>query len=161
MLGRGVRRSIVNSREAPTAAPKRRLATSVAQFGQFAVAMITLAFEILCVAAVLGAALALVYLRGPVARAPHWAVPVLHGGFGATGLALLVAALVRGLPRTAMGTAGFGRTAAGLLSLALTLGLAIVGAAWRRRRPNGALLGAHIGFAVAGLVVLSALLALG
>ena len=121
----------------------------------------TLALATLCVAALSGAGLALVYLRGPAARPPHWAIAAMHGGLGATGLALLLAARDRDVPRAAMGTAGFGRTAAGLLALALALGLLILGAAWRRRRPSGVLVGAHVGFAVAGLVVLRALIALG
>jgi hypothetical protein len=60
-----------------------------------------------------------------------------------------------------MGTAGFGDVSAALLVFALLLGLVIGRAAWRGRRPAGALIGAHAGAAVAGLVVLLALIALG
>ncbi|MGH7030948.1 MAG: hypothetical protein ACREEZ_11025, partial [Stellaceae bacterium] len=101
--------------------------------------MIELAFGILCVAGLIGLALALLYLRGPGAPPPHSAIPAVHGGIGATSLAVLLVALARGGPRRSMGTAGFGRTAAGLLVLALALGLAIAMVSRRRRRPAGAL----------------------
>jgi hypothetical protein len=123
--------------------------------------MTTLAFATLCAAALLGSGLALFYLRSSAARPPHWAVAVLHGGLGAASLALLLVARSHGVPHAAMGTAGFGRAAAGLLAVALALGLLILGASWRRRRPSGALVGAHVSFAVAGLVVLWALIRLG
>ena len=84
---------------------------------------IELALAILCVAALIGAALALGYMRRPAARTARPALPACHGAVGAAGLAVLLAALGRGLPRRAMGTAGFGRTSAALLALALVLGL--------------------------------------
>ncbi len=59
------------------------------------------------------------------------------------------------------GPAGFGRISAALLALALVLGLGIAWASWRGQRPAGALVGAHAAVAIAGLVVLWALLALG
>ncbi len=120
-----------------------------------------LAFGLLCGAGLIGLALALLYLRGPGAPPPHPAIAALHGGIGAASLAVLLLALDRGQRHRAMGTAGFGRTAAALLALALVLGLSIAVAAWRRRRPAGALVGAHAGLAIAGLVMLWALLALG
>ncbi|HEY3911497.1 MAG TPA: hypothetical protein VGM07_16655 [Stellaceae bacterium] len=123
--------------------------------------MIELAFGILCAAGLVGLVLALIYLRGPGVAPPHPAIPAVHGGIGAVSLAVLLTALDRGRRHHAMGTAGFGRTAAGLLALALVLGLAIAVAAWRRRRPAGALVGAHAGLAIAGLVLLWALIALG
>ena len=120
-----------------------------------------LALAILCVAALIGAALALGYMRRPAARTTHPALPACHGAVGAAGLTVLLAALSRGLPRSAMGTAGFGRISAVLLALALVLGLGIARASWRGQRPAGALVGARAAVAIAGLVVLWALLALG
>lgn len=122
---------------------------------------IELALAILCVAALIGAALALGYMRRPAARTAHPALPACHGVVGAAGLAVLLAALGRGLPRRAMGTGGFGRISAALLALALVFGLGIAWASWRGQRPAGALVGAHAAVAIAGLVVLWALLALG
>ena len=122
---------------------------------------IELALAILCIAALIGAALAVGYLRRPAARPARRALPACHGAVGAAGLAVLLAALGRGLPRSAMGTAGFGRTSAALVAFALVLGLAIASASWRGRRPAGALVGVHAAAAIAGLVVLWALLELG
>ncbi|MGC2524752.1 MAG: hypothetical protein WA417_19290, partial [Stellaceae bacterium] len=68
---------------------------------------------------------------------------------------------LRGGGRPHMGTAGFRTTSAALLAAALLLGLVMARAAWRRRRPAGMLVGAHAGFAIAGLVLLLALLVLG
>ncbi len=122
---------------------------------------IELALAILCIAALIGAALAVGYLRRPAARTPPRSLPAGHGAIGAAGLAMLLAGLGRGVPRSTMGTAGFGRTSAALFALALVLGLGIAWASWRGRRPAGALVGAHAAIAIAGLVVLWALLALG
>lgn len=123
--------------------------------------MIELALGISCAAGLIGLALALLYLRGPGTRALHPAIPALHGAVGAASLAVLLLALGGGRPPGRMGTAGFGRTAAALLAAALALGLSMAVAAWRGRRPSGALVGAHAGLAIAGLVVLWALIALG
>jgi hypothetical protein len=123
--------------------------------------MIELAFGVLCAAALIGLGLALVYLQGRAAKPPHPAVAALHGVVGATSLVILLAALSRPQPHDVMGAAGFGGVSAALLVLALVLGLAIGTAAWRGRRPSGALVGAHAGFAVAALVMMLALIALG
>ena len=123
--------------------------------------MIELAFGILCAAALLGLGLAFLYLRGPPARRPHPAVPALHGAVGVASLLVLVAARDHMRTNNAMGTAGFRSWGIGLLALALLLGLAIAWASWRGRRPAGALVGAHAGFAIAGLVMLLALIVLG
>jgi hypothetical protein len=122
--------------------------------------MLMLAFTLLCGAALLGAALAIRYLAPASARPLPAALPLVHGVIGAAGLAFLFLALHRGLPESHFGTAGFGPTAAALLGLALAIGVATIPAAWRQRRPAGALVGAHAGFAIAGLVVLLTLLAL-
>jgi hypothetical protein len=122
--------------------------------------MLTLAFALLCGAALLGAALAIRYVAGTAALPLPAALPPLHGVLGTAGLAALILALRRGMPWSSLGTAGFGPSAAALLGLALTLGLVTIAAAWRRRRPPGVLVGAHAGLAIAGLVMLLTLLAL-
>jgi hypothetical protein len=126
--------------------------------------MTELAFAILCAAALIGLGLAVRYMRGATARPARptiASIPAVHGAVGAAGLAVLLATLGRPRPPTAMGTAGFGATSAALLGLALLLGLFIAATIWRGRRPAGALIGAHAGFAIAGLVVLLALIVLG
>jgi hypothetical protein len=123
--------------------------------------MADLAFAVLCAAALIGVGLAVRYLRGSTARPARPTIPAVHGAVGAAGLAVLLAAHGRQRPPSAMGTAGFGATSAALLGLALLLGLVIAAALWRGRRPAGALVGAHAGFAIAGLVVLLALIVLG
>jgi len=122
--------------------------------------MLALAFGLLCATAVIGAALVIVYLKGPSARSAPLAVPISHAAIGTAGLALLILTLRRGLRHTGMGTAGFGPIASGLLALALVFGLLLAHAAWRRRRPAAVLVGTHASLAVAGLALLLALLAL-
>gem|GEM_PF-1541428 len=121
--------------------------------------MLEFAFAILCAAVLIGAGLAVAFLRGPQAKPPHRAIPPVHGALGGAGLGALLVALRHGLPRTGMGTAGFGVIAAGLLGLAFALGLAL-GVARRYRRLPGALVGAHASLAIAGFVVLLTLIAL-
>ena len=117
--------------------------------------MLRFAFGLLCAAAVIGGGLAVVYLnRRP--RPPL--IAALHGWLGAASLGLLLAVLRRGLPSGGMGTSGFGQTAAVLLGLTLALGL---GFSLARRRPAGALVGAHAGLAIAALVLVLTLVALG
>lgn len=122
--------------------------------------MLTLAFALLCGAALFGAVLAIGYLAAASARPLPTALPPLHGVLGAAGFAALVVTLHRGPPASDFGTAGFGPIAAVLLGAALVLGLATALMRWRRRRPAAALIGAHAGLAIAGLVVLLALVAL-
>jgi hypothetical protein len=120
--------------------------------------MLRLAFALLCAAASLGAGLAVRYLRGPHAKPLPAAIPAAHGVLGAASLGALLLALLHGLPRTGMGTAGFAPIAAGLLALALAFGLTL---AWRRGRPPAPVLVAtHASVAIAGLVILLALVAL-
>jgi hypothetical protein len=123
--------------------------------------MVELALCILCLAAALGLGLAFTDLQGPQAWAPHPAIAALHGALGLAGLAMLLTALAHPRPQSAMGTAGFRTTSAALLTLALLLGLVMAHAIWRRRRPAGVLIGAHAAFAIAGLVLLLAVLVLG
>lgn len=122
--------------------------------------MLGFSFGLLCAAAGIGAGLAIHYMRGPAARPLPAGIAALHAGLGAASLLLLLLTLRRGLPRGGMGTAGFGPGAAAFISLALALGLVLAHAAWRRRRPPAILVGTHASLAVAGLVLLLALLAL-
>jgi len=117
--------------------------------------MLTLAFVVLCAAALIGSSLALL----PVP--PHRALPVVHGVVGAAGLGILLRASTRSSKHAAMGTAGFDRVSAALLGGALLLGLSIAARDWFDRPRTAALIGAHAGFAIAGLTVLLALIALG
>ncbi|MGH7093816.1 MAG: hypothetical protein ACREFB_09815, partial [Stellaceae bacterium] len=94
-----------------------------------------LALGIAALAALLGAVLVLPFLRGKATRRAPWPVVAVHGAIGATGLAVLLLALRRGLPPSTTGTAGFGPAAALLLAIALLHGLAIAGASLLRRRP--------------------------
>lgn len=122
--------------------------------------MISIAFDVLVVAALMGAGLALHYMRGPAARQLPAALPLLHGGLGVVGLALLLAVLRRGLPSTDNGTSGFGGLAAGFFAAALVVGLVIVWTGWRGRRPRGLAVATHACLAITGLVVLITLVAL-
>jgi hypothetical protein len=115
------------------------------------------AFYVLCAAVALGCILAIPYLRGEAIRLP-WPAGAAHGTVGAAGLAMLVLVLCRGLPPSAMGTAGFAPAAAVFIALALVLGLII--ALWRRR-PHGVLVAIHASLAVAGFVVLWTVVSLG
>jgi hypothetical protein len=122
---------------------------------------VTLAFVILAAAAAGGALLAIPFLRGKDARRAHWAVTLGHGALGMAGVGVLLAGLWRGMPANGMGTAGFGDGAAVLLALALVLGIMIALASFGRRRPAAALVAVHASLAIAGLVVLWALVSLG
>ncbi|HVC57326.1 MAG TPA: hypothetical protein VND95_15325 [Stellaceae bacterium] len=131
--------------------------------------MLALAFGLLCAAVVIGAGLAILFVKRPVATPPPGtiprtiarAIPVAHAALGAASLVALTLALRRGQPATGMGTAGFGPIALGLLALTLALGLVLALTAWRRHRPAAMLVGAHASLAVAAFVVLLTLVALG
>jgi hypothetical protein len=118
---------------------------------------ISTAFYILCAAVVIGTVLAIPYLRGASNRSP-WPIGVAHGALGTAGLAALLPVLRRGLPPSAMGTAGLVSAAAMLLGGALLLGLVI---GLRRRRPAGVLVAVHASVAIAGFVVLWTVVSLG
>lgn len=122
---------------------------------------LTFAFIILAVAAAVGALLAIPFLRGREVRRAHWAVTLGHGVVGAAGFAVLIVGLWRGVPASGMGTAGFGPAAAVLIGLAVVLGVSIALASFGRRRPGAALVAVHASLAIAGLVVLWALVSLG
>ncbi|BAJ79441.1 MULTISPECIES: hypothetical protein [Acidiphilium] len=84
----------------------------------------------------------------------------LHGVLGAMGLTALVIALARHPVPARMGLGGFGAGAEILLGLALLLGLFVVIAAWRQRRPAGLLLGTHATLAIAGITLVLAIASL-
>lgn len=123
--------------------------------------MIGIPFYILLGAVLMGAALAVHYARGPTAKRPHPAIPLTHAALGLVGLTMLLFVLRGGLPPTDTGTSDFGGIAAALFGLALAFGLMIAFAAWRGRRPGGVLVGTHASIAIAGFVLLIALVALG
>ena len=120
-----------------------------------------LAFYLVCAAVALGGGLALHFLRGREVARPPWPAAAAHGVLGAVGLAVLLLVLRQGLPPSAEGIAGFGPAAAVLLALALAAGLGIAFAARRGRRPPGLLVAVHAGVAIAGFVVLWAVVSLG
>src|SRR5215469_4102207 len=122
--------------------------------------MLYLSFAILGAAALIGVGLAIFYLRGPSAPRLPSALPLVHGALAAAGLILLIVVLRHGLPPTDNGTAGFGLIAAGFFGVALVLGLLIAPVVWRGRRPAGLVVATHACVAIAGLVVLVALVAL-
>lgn len=123
--------------------------------------MLHLAFAVLAAAALIGVGLVAFYLRGPSMPRLPLALPLAHGALGAAGLVLLIVVLRHGLPPTDNGTAGFGIIAAALFGLALALGLVIACVAWRGRRPGGLVVASHASVAIAGLVVILTLVALG
>jgi hypothetical protein len=122
--------------------------------------MLGLAFGLLCIAAAVGAGLAIRYLRGKRPRPLAAVIAIAHGVVGAASLAALTLALRRGLPPPAMGTAGFGVAAAALLGLALAFGFLLAHVSWRRRRPPGLIIATHASLAIAALMLLLALVAL-
>jgi hypothetical protein len=122
---------------------------------------LNLAFGLLCATAVIGTVLAILYAKGPVAKPPPLIIPAAHGALGTASLIALILVLRRGLRQNGMGIAGFGVIAGGLLALALFVGLLLARATWQRRRPHAMLVGTHASLAVAGLVMLLALVALG
>ena len=123
--------------------------------------MLRIAFVLLCVAAAAGGGLGVIYLKAAPGRRPPLSLQFGHAVAGMAGLAALLLAVGGGLPPNAMGTAGFAPIAATLLVLALCVGLVLAYAAWRRRRVAAAAVAMHAGLAIAGIVMLLAVLALG
>jgi hypothetical protein len=121
--------------------------------------LLTAAVTLLTIAVVVGASLALWHLRATdEASRPPAFVGVVHGCFGAAGLAVLLLVL-QGPPRgVSAGAGAFGPTAALLFATALLFGMVI----WLRRRTTPAVLMAiHSGIAITGYVLLLAWSALG
>lgn len=122
--------------------------------------VIALSFVLLCMAALIGGALALRFLRGPSARPLPPVVALVHGALGASSLAVLLLALRLEAPRHGMGTESFGKIAAGLLAFALLLGVIfLLGSLWGKR-PAETVVGTHALLAIGALAFLLALIVL-
>jgi hypothetical protein len=123
--------------------------------------MLDTAFDVLAAAALIGAGLAVHFARGPAVRRPPAAFALVHAALGVIGLALLMLVLRHGVSATGNGTSNFGTIAAGFFVVALLFGLLIAFAGWRRGRPGGLLVATHASLAIAGIVMLLTLVALG
>lgn len=121
--------------------------------------MLSITLVILSATVVLGIALALLHLRG--LGKPPWMIGVLHGMFGAAGIAALLLAL-RGPPRGRLtGVASFGTIAAVVACVALVAGLGVVTLSRRSGRGIGLLIAVHATLAITAYVLLLAYVALG
>jgi hypothetical protein len=121
--------------------------------------LLSFAVTLLTIAVVLGTGLALWHLRATDdASRPPMTIGVVHGCFGAAGLAVLLLVL-QGPPRgVSAGAGSFGPTAAVMFGAALLFGVVI----WLRRRNTSAVLMAiHSGIAITGYVMLLAWSAVG
>jgi hypothetical protein len=120
--------------------------------------MLDAAFVGLGVAVLLGAALAILYLRSDAARAAPWPLSALHGCFAVGGLFCLILSL-RGPPRGLdQGTASFAAISAVLIALAAFVGIGVLLMHRVKRRRAGTLIGLHATLAVSGFVILAAYL---
>jgi hypothetical protein len=120
--------------------------------------MLIAAFVTLGVAVLLGATLAVLYLRAATVPAAPWPLAALHGLLGIGGLCCLVLAL-RGPPRGVdLGVASFGAIGAALMALAALAGLGVMLTHRLKRRRAGTLLGLHASLAISGFVILAAYL---
>jgi hypothetical protein len=117
--------------------------------------MLIAAFVILGIAVLLGAVLAVLYLRTDGAARPRWTLAALHGLVAIAGLGCLVLAL-RGPPRGLdQGAGSFGIIAAALIALAAMLGAGFLAARFCKMPIAGILIGIHATLAVSGFVVLA------
>jgi hypothetical protein len=120
--------------------------------------MLTAAFGILSAAVLLGAALAVLFMRGPAAPRAPWPVAALHGLLGLTGLCCLALSL-RGPPRGAeFGVASFGAISTVLIALAALVGLGVFFTYRLKGRRAGGLIALHATLAISGFVILAAYL---
>jgi hypothetical protein len=120
--------------------------------------MLTDACLTLCLALLIGSALAVLYLRSGRVPVPAAA---LHGLIGLAGFLWLLLAL-RGPPRgLATGTSSFGAVAAVLIAFAALAGGTILAAHRLKPRLAGTLIGVHATLAVSGVVILAAYLLAG
>jgi hypothetical protein len=130
--------------------------------------MLNAVFALLALAAALGAFLALSFMREgkavPAAVPPRAGVcrlGLVHGGLGGIGLISLIVALRDGAVHPAAGVAGFGQVAAWLFGGALLFGLAILAMARAGRGRASILIAVHATLAIAGIVVLMAVVLAG
>lgn len=131
--------------------------------------MLGFAFLVLLAAALLGALLALGFLRAGddmptfvAALRPHArGLGLVHGSLAGAGFLLLLAALKWADFNPPVGAQGFGRLAAWLVGAALLVGLAILTLGFARRGKASLLVALHAGIAISGVVVLMARVLLG
>jgi hypothetical protein len=122
--------------------------------------MLLIAVAALGLTVLLGAALAIVGMRAPLAK-PSRVLTALHGACATIGIVALLLAL-RGPARgAATGTQSFGLVAAILLLLAALIGIVGIVLHARRARFPGGVVGAHASIAIAGYVVLAVYLLAG
>lgn len=108
--------------------------------------MMTYAVALFAAAAVAGLSMAIGHFRGRTPPAPL--VAALHGVFAASGLLVLLLAVVRA------GTVGAGRTALGLFLLAALGGFALLSFHLRGRKLPNVLVAGHALLAVCAFVIL-------
>jgi len=104
--------------------------------------VLTLSFYLLTAAVLLGLVLALFYVGFLPRRS--WIAGAVHGGLAAAGLIALVLSL-GGPPRgVEYGVQSFGLIAAIVASIALLIGLGVVGLQFFRQRTVSGLVGLHV-----------------
>lgn len=107
--------------------------------------MLDYAIAVLAIAAVGGVVMAFKVLRGQFAP---WALSLLHALFAATGLVLIIAALVNGIDSTAL------RAALGILIVAALGGFYLGAQHLRKKKAPGKVVIVHAGVAVTGFLAL-------
>ena len=123
--------------------------------------MLTLAFCLLSLTALLGLVLAGLHLQAGRTRPPRWPVWALHGSLGLVGFIILLLCL-GGPPRgAALGLANFGRFAAVLLGVALLAAAEILFERLRHHRLPVLMAGLHATLAIGAVIVLAAYTLLG
>ncbi|HUC61640.1 MAG TPA: hypothetical protein VMF53_06765 [Alphaproteobacteria bacterium] len=123
--------------------------------------MLIAAFIVLGVALLLGAVLALSYLREGSGAAPSRALAALHGAMALGGLGCLVLAIQGATRGTATGSADFGAIAAVMIALAAAIGGTMLAIHLLRRRVWGVLVAIHASLAIGGFVILAVYLIAG
>jgi hypothetical protein len=121
--------------------------------------MLTLAALLLALAAALGIAAALLWLKRDAA--PPARLAAAHATAALAGVGLFVPALFGAAHGAASGTQSFGIVTAALLGAAVLAGLALLMLRLKRRRYPGALVGAHATLAISGFVILAVYAILG
>lgn len=118
--------------------------------------MLTVAFSLLLLTALLGLVLATLHLRAGRMRRLRWPVWGSHGLLGVAGFVLLLLCL-GGPPRgAALGLANFGRFSAILLAVALLAGLEVLFERLRYRRLPMLVVGLHATLAIGAVIMLAA-----
>ena len=123
--------------------------------------MLSLAFGLLLLAALLGGLLAVLHLRAPRPAMASWPIGIVHGLFGIIGLIALTMSHNDPQRGAATGVAEFGRIAVALLALSVVAALLLVLARLRHRTLPGIAIGVHATLAISGVVILAAYTLLG